>query len=85
VLSVTYDNASGELKNVSFAPMPGVDNFESGLCLCLSTAEGVRSRLSDLFDGVIRIPCMSRVVVSTFTTLTIGRIAEVEVLTHNNP
>jgi hypothetical protein len=52
--------------------MLGVDSFESVLGLCLSTAERVRSRLSDLFDGVTRIGCMSSVVVSTVTTLTIG-------------
>jgi len=52
--------------------MLGVDSCESVLVLCLSTAERVRSRLSDLFDGVTRIACMSSVVVSTVTTLTIG-------------
>ncbi len=60
--------------------MLGINSFDSILGLCLSTAERVRNRLSDLFDGVIRISCMGRVVVSTFTTLTIGRIAEVKVL-----
>ena len=51
--------------------MLGVDSCESVLGLCLSTAERVRSRLSDLFDGVTRIACMSSVVVCTVTTLTI--------------
>ena len=54
--------------------MLGVDSFESVLGLCLSSAERVRSRLSDLFDGVTRIACMSSVVVCTVTTLTIGYV-----------